>query len=54
MRKSYTGLIIAVLLATSMPFADAAIIKNGTPCSQVGAKKVSGPNAKCPKGYKKK
>jgi hypothetical protein len=55
MRKSYTGLIIAVLLATSTPFADAAIIKNGTPCSQVGAKKViSGKTFKCIKSGKKK
>jgi biotin carboxyl carrier protein len=55
MRKGYTGLIIAVLLATSTPFADAAIIKNGTPCSQVGAKKViSGKTFKCIKSGKKK
>jgi hypothetical protein len=54
-RKSYTGLIIAVLLATLTPFADAAIIKNGTPCSRVGAIKViSGKTFKCLKSGKKK
>ena len=55
MRKSFTGLVIAVLLATSSTYSDAATIKNGTPCSQVGAKKViGGKTFKCIKSGKKK
>ena len=55
MRKAYVGLVIAALLATSSMPADAATIKNGSPCKQIGLKKViSGKTFNCVKAGKKK
>jgi hypothetical protein len=39
MRKSMVGVVAIIFLTGSLNLADAAIIKIGAPCSQVGAKK---------------
>ena len=55
MRKSLVGVVAVVFLTGSLNLADAAIIKIGAPCSQVGAKKVvNGRTIKCIKTGKKK
>ena len=40
MRKTVVGFLIAIMLTGSLTIADAAIVKNGAPCTQVGAKKL--------------
>jgi hypothetical protein len=55
MRKTYAALVIAALLTASSAPADAAMIKNGSPCKQIGAKKEVGSKTfKCIKSGKKK
>jgi hypothetical protein len=55
MRKTYAGLVIAALLAVPFMPANAATIKNGSPCTQIGVKKViSGKTFNCVKVGKKK
>ena len=55
MRKTYAALVIAALLTASSAPADAATIKNGSPCKQISAKKVVGSKTfKCIKSGKKK
>jgi hypothetical protein len=55
MRKAFSGVLIAVLLSTSFTFAEAAVIKSGAPCTQLGAKKViGGKSLKCTKSGNKK
>lgn len=55
MRKSLVGIALVILVTGSLNFADAAVIKIGAPCSQIGAKKVVNGNLlKCMKAGKKK
>ena len=55
MRKTVVGFLIAIMLTGSLTIADAAIVKNGAPCTQVGAKKiVNGKTFKCTQTGKKK
>ena len=55
MRKTYACLVITGLLAVSLMPANAATIKNGSPCKQIGVKKViSGKTFNCVKSGKKK